>query len=152
MLTQEKLKQLYRYDPETGIWTRAPGNRGGGKILPTPGHRRRDGYLELFVAGKDYLSHRLVFLYVTGKMPPADMEVDHINRNRGDDRLVNLRIVTRAGNRKNRLQGKRPSNQSGYTGVYKNREGWCASVVLGTYQTPEEAHSARLDARAKLGL
>lgn len=86
---------------------------------------------------------------------PSGVEVDHINRNKLNNRRCNLRLVTHAENSRN-LE-KRPSNTSGYKGVtwYKRHQKWRAYIrvnyrqlTIGHYPTPEEAALA-YDAAAR---
>lgn len=91
-------KELFSYDPETGIITRiAPSvksngwldNRGVGKPAGTV---RVDGYLQTSFYGKMFLNHRLAWLLQTGSWPKK--EIDHINGIKSDNRLCNLRDVS----------------------------------------------------------
>ena len=99
------------------------------------------------VKGKQYFAHRLAFALMCGRWPNV---IDHVNRNRTDNRWVNLREANKAGNAKN--AGLRKDSQSGYRGVsYRKSNGkWRAYIQtdgvqhhLGFYATAEEAHLAR---------
>lgn len=90
----------------------------------------------------------MAWLYVYNEMP---IQIDHINGDRTDNRLVNLRNVTQNENAKNTKLHKR--NTSGVTGVYKTKTSWIARIcinskdtLVGTYQTKEEAVRARKQA------
>lgn len=144
MITQEELKEILHYDPETGIFTwlavmgRArPGHRAGhvNNVL---------GYVLIKIRTRRYLAHRLAWLYIHGYLPPDD--TDHINGIRGDNRISNLRPATRSENTIN--QGIRCNNTSGYKGVYwdKQREKWHArcradgkTYYLGRFDAVEDA-------------
>ena len=86
------------------------------------------------------------------------MEIDHINGNRTDNRIANLRAVTRGGNMQNQRRAH-ASNTSGLLGVYykpKNKK-WAAQIQankkrmnLGLFKTAEEAHTAYLKAKREL--
>lgn len=146
MLTQERLRGLLRYDPETGVFTSLV-NRGPlapGDVVGTPHH---SGYKQIRVDGRIYLAHRLAWLYVHGEFPPGD--IDHINRNKQDNRIVNLRPATRSENNFN--APVRRHNVAGIKGVRRTKNGsrWEARAriagherSLGTYDTPEEASAA----------
>lgn len=116
-LTQELLKQLFHYDPETGLFTWLvstnfriqPGDIAGGEVCDGAGKR----YISLSICGKYYKAHRLAFLYMTGAMPKQF--VDHINGDGTDNRWCNLREVDRTGNALNKRRYK--SNRTGITGV-----------------------------------
>jgi len=124
MISQARLKELMHYDPETGVFARLATHRG-----PTgtraPSNR---GYLRIMLDGRRYQLHRLAFLYMTGEWPQD--QVDHINRDRADNRWSNLRDVSNKENCKN--QGVRKANTSGVTGVsfHEGTQQW--RVQIGT--------------------
>lgn len=108
-LNAADVRALLSYDPNTGIFTwRETGSPAG--------CTRPDGYVCIGVAGRLYLAHRLAWLWMTGEWPA--LSVDHINRVKGDDRWVNLRLATAAQNVAN--SGARRSSGSGIKGV-----SWC---------------------------
>jgi hypothetical protein len=127
MLTQSKLKELFHYCPSTGLFTRLV-NVGKSKAGDIAGSRDNRGYLCVGINGKPYQSHRLAFLYMTGKF--NQHHTDHINGVTDDNRWANLRPVTRSENNKNK---KMPSNNtSGHIGVswHKSSGKWRAQYVL----------------------
>lgn len=144
ILTQERLKHLLSYDPETGIWIWLnPPNHNTRLKGKLAGNRASDGYLKIRINGQIYISSRLACLYMTGRFPVNEM--DHKNRDRGNDRWANLREATSSENKYNR---------EGYDsrGVYRTGHRWWAMVgrnnYLGTFDTLEEAIIAR-DAEAQ---
>lgn len=148
MLTQELLKFLLHYDPETGIFTRIVQNTTGGS-----GWKHKDGYIYLCISGKTYSSHRIAWLYITGKFPTYD--IDHINGIKHDNRFSNLRDVPTSLNMQNELR-VRKNNQSGFMGVHfrKDRNKWIATIRingkpkrLGSFATPEEAEAAYINGK-----
>lgn len=152
-MTQERLKELLHYDPETGIFIWRVSR--GGKVIAgsTAGLVQRNGYVYIRVDRRRYLAHRLAWLYIHGKFPSD--QIDHINRVRTDNRISNLRAATNAENTQNR--SKRSDNTSGVIGVYwdNKRQKWRAqirlnghNIFLGSYQTVEEAAAARAAAKA----
>lgn len=155
ILTQARLKEILNYDPETGVFTwkvRLGSRANAGNVA---GHAHNGGYRAIRLDGKAYLSHRLVFLYVSGEWPD---EVDHINHIRADNRLVNLRMSCRGENGKNYSISQR--NKSGLTGVarYKITGKWYAQIrageeriYLGTYSSFFDAVAARKSAELKYG-
>jgi hypothetical protein len=100
-ITLEELKQRLNYDPDTGIftWKTAFSNRI--KVGQEAGHMKNNGYRSVNFRGKNYLTHRLAWFYYYGKMPEKDL--DHINRNRMDNRITNLREASHKENNYNRI-------------------------------------------------
>jgi len=96
MLTLEIVRIVLYYDPETGKWKWLK-NRGGNR--GKAGTWRKDGRIQIRLYGKFYLSSRLAWFYMTGEWPT---EIDHIDRNRANDRWTNLREVSRSENLKNK--------------------------------------------------
>lgn len=154
-LTQSDLKRLLDYNPETGAftWKLVDNNR----LRPgdVAGSIRKSGYINLGVQGALYLAHRLAWLYVNGQWPAG--ELDHINRDRSDNRIVNLREVTREQNCQNML--KPSNNTSGYKGVTFDRRKnmWMAKIYtrkrsrfLGYWHRAEDAGAAYAAAAAKI--
>lgn len=74
----------------------------------------KDGYLIIKIKGKQYKAHRLVFAYFNGRFPHG--EIDHINRNRADNRIENLRECTRQQNVENTT--RIPNPKTGVIGIY----------------------------------
>ena len=154
MITQDELKQLFHYDPETGLftWITSPARRV--KIGDIAGCLTVAGYLSIQIHRKQYLAHRLAWLYIHGKFPVH--QIDHINHNRSDNRLCNLRAVTHQQNHFN--QSTRKDNSSGYQGVswQTHTHKYRASIQLnnrkihlGFHDCPKKAHEAYLKAKAE---
>jgi hypothetical protein len=153
-LTADKLRKLLHYNPETGVFTRLVRD---GKWLPgqvAGSAQASHGYVAIGVAGKPRLAHRLAWLYVYGEWP--DGVIDHINRDRTDNRIVNLRSVSQAENGQNAKLSCR--NKSGHKGViwYRRDQVWRAYIVvnqvsihLGYYPHIDDAVAARRAAEAK---
>lgn len=154
-LTAERLRELLDYDPATGVftWRKNLCNSVGAGDLAGTTHRT--GYRVIQVAKRLYLAHRLAWLYMHGHWPKSLL--DHINRVKTDNRIVNLREVSQSENRQNCL--KLRSNTSGYKGVTKSqvKGRWQAQITvngrgkyLGLFDTPELAHEAYVKAAAIL--
>jgi hypothetical protein len=111
MVTQSRIKELYRYDETTGVFERIKHVNSTKKT----GHLFKNGYYRIWVDGKSQAAHRLAWLYVYGYMPKI---LDHINRNKTDNRICNLREATVAQNVQNRTAIKLPT--SGLVGVHKH--------------------------------
>jgi hypothetical protein len=154
-LTHDRLRELLHYDPETGAFTwrvrrnqyAHAGDRAG-RISP------RNGYRYINIRHHLYLAHRLAFFYVRGKWPSHD--IDHVNGRRDDNRWSNLRPVTRGENMQN-LRAGHADNKTGLLGVAPVRNRFGAYIrangrnkYLGSFDTPEEAHAAYLEAKRNL--
>lgn len=145
-LTVELLRRLLDYNPDTGVFRwrydmrRIPMDGVAGNI-------NADKYRRIVINHECMLAHRLAWLYVYGEWPKGD--IDHINRERDDNRIANLRDATRSQN----IHYSRPSslNKSGIKGVSwaKKSKKWFAqikingrSIHLGSFDTPESAGAA----------
>lgn len=158
MLEYREALELFRYDYETGVlyWRWRVNNRVP-KTLEAGTQRKSnsDGYLNVSVNGRLYPVHRVVMLMCYGFYGEG-LEVDHINHVRNDNRLLNLRFVTRSENRKN--QSVSSKNTSGVTGVYfsKAKKKYIAqikvnreTIYLGIFDTLEGATEVRRQADRK---
>lgn len=155
MITQDRLKEALRYDHETGLFTWRV-TQAGRKIGSIAGTKDNHGYTLIQIDKVRYAAHRLVWLYLFGKWP--DSEIDHINHNKMDNRIVNLRPVTKAENRKNMPLQK--NNKSGIAGVHfdVNRKKWMTYIkvkgqrkALGRFEDFFDAICTRKTAEAKYG-
>lgn len=157
MITAERLRELMSYDPERGEFRflRRPKNNKARVGDLVAGHPR-GGYLRVRADGKFYSVHRLAFLYMTGKWPTD--EVDHINRDRADNRWSNLRAATRAENMQNKsvYRNKRTSQIPGVS-WYARSKRWKAQIQisgkkfgLGYFESEQEAAAAYAAAKKTL--
>lgn len=153
MITQKRLKELLSYDPLTGKFTRLKtfANALKGSVCDT---RHARGYIVIRIDTKLYLAHRLAWLYINGKFP--NLDIDHINQNPSDNRIKNLRSVSKAQNMRN--QRKKKNNKSGVTGVYRDKRNghWIAYIReskkrrhLGSFEEKKDAIAARKEADIK---
>lgn len=117
--------------------------------------KNKEGYREIHICGKMVKAHRVAWFLYYGVWP--EMEIDHINHVRDDNRIKNLREVDRG--RQNRNSFRRKDNSSGCTGVYFNKRcaKWAASIqcnkirkFLGYFETKDLAITARNNAKNKL--
>lgn len=154
--TQEELEILFSYDKESGNLVR--------KIPVSPNTKRgdvvgneRSGYLQVKINSVSYTVHRLIYKLVYGDFDESKL-VDHIDRNRKNNTIENLRLVDNQTNCRN--QGKRLNNTSGKQGVYwfNRQNNWRASIYrhgkkvhLGCFAKKSDAIQARLDAEKELG-
>jgi hypothetical protein len=131
MIDQDQLKKIVNYCPTTGIfyWVRARPNCTPGKIAGRV--NKNTGYVRVMVGGVRYKAHRLAFIWMTGKCPEF---VDHINRNRSDNRWENLRPATRKENSMNRNADRGSSSK--FLGVSWDRANrkWEAQVKPNSYK------------------
>jgi hypothetical protein len=147
-LTAEYLRSILHYDSETGIFTRKVSTSNRVKVGDVAGCPDGGGYLQISVCSRIYLAHRLAWLHFHGTWPTD--QIDHINRDRADNRISNLREVTNKQNMQNK--SKPSNNTSGHPGVcwYKQNSKWVAKIMhnqksihLGCFTTIEEAITAR---------
>jgi hypothetical protein len=154
--TQERLRELFSYCPETGVFTRIKGIKKGA-VGTIPG-TRCGAYIKIGVDWSIYLAHRLVWRYMTGEDPSdTGHEIDHINGNTMDNRFCNLRKAIHAENTRNKRVSS--SSSTGVKGVYfdKQRNKFSAEVEhegkryrLGRFSSLEEAKQARNQAASSL--
>ena len=139
------LRERLHYDPDTGIFTWLVRKTTKVQIGDRAGSLSAQGYRQIMIDGVNYLEHRLAWFMSKGYWP---VEVDHINRDKTDNRLINLRECTRTENALNR-----PS-----TGVYQDKRTgrWIAQITisgkgkhLGSFSTKEKAAEARAQAASK---
>ncbi len=157
MITQEQLKEVLHYDPETGVFTRTKKTVGGVKKYPIAGHvNKSKGYREIFANGKLYRAGRLAWLYIEGYWP--EHQIDHINRIKDDDRWSNLRHVSHQCNMRNSKVNIK--NTSGIKGVSwsKKAQKWVAYIQvvphyshLGFFISKKDAAQARWEAEVEHG-
>lgn len=157
-MNMERLRTQLAYSPETGGFTWLVDKKGSAARVGEPaGCKRSDGYLQIVVDGRRCFSHRLAWLMAAGPIPDG-MEIDHINHDRSDNRLSNLRLATRGENRSNRSPDSR--NKSGVNGVHwaKHANAWVAQIRhqrktrhLGYFKSLGQATAARVAEEQRLG-
>lgn len=127
MLDQKELKRILKYNQKTGKFIYNI-NRGPMKKGDYAGYKNHKGYEVICISGKLYMSHRLVYLYMTSKFPKET--IDHINHNKIDNRWKNLRNCKIKDNSKNQSLSK--NNKSGFTGVEwsKRDKNWMVRITI----------------------
>ena len=151
ILTQARLRELFDYDPETGVfvWRVRPNGRvPAGSIAH---HIDNAGYNRIGLDRRLHAAHRLAWVYMTGSHPLG--QIDHINGIRHDNRWVNLRDVSKTRNIQNQRVAH-SQNNTGYLGVSPKNNKWQASIrvlnkqhYLGVFATPALAHQAYVEAK-----
>lgn len=153
MLNQEKVKKLFIYQEDGSLLRRE--SRGRIHAGYVAGCVDSSGYLQIGIEGKAFLAHRLVWLYHHGYWP--ENQVDHIDRDKLNNMIDNLREVSQSCNLRN--TGNRSTNTSGVKGVHwsSGRRKWKVQisvsgslVYLGIYQDFTEAVAHRLAAEQSL--
>lgn len=143
--TPTELRQLLRYDPETGLLYRVDGREALNYLMP-------NGYLTGTVLGRTVWAHRAAWAVHHGKWPKC--QIDHINGVKTDNRLANLRDVTAAENKRNSPRYK--NNPSGVTGVRwheprKEWRVWLGKRQIGAFADFDAAVAARKNAEREGG-
>lgn len=159
-LSAERARELLDYNPETGElrWRERPGQDGWSRQFAgrVAGSLYPDGYRRFTIHPHIYLSHRVAWLITNGEWPPD--YIDHINGVKTDNRIANLRSVTKRQNQQN--QSLHKTNTSGFRGVswLPKRRRWQAYINinnkmkgLGLYADIEDAKAARLAAERQYG-
>jgi len=153
--TFEELSKYFSYDAESGIVT----NRiGRGMVVrgAVSGSVGNNGYLVTGFNYQRFLTHRLAWILHYGEWPKD--EIDHINHNVSDNRIDNLRVVTRSEQNRNATLSK--NNKSGAVGVSFNNKSrkWIASigdqgtsVHVGSFPSFQLAKEAREAANVQYG-
>jgi len=156
-MTQDQLKKILSYDPKTGIfhWKIKPSKRfpagmqAGSNV---------EGYVRIHTNGRTYGAHRLAWLYVYGIEP--EHQIDHINGNPSDNRIVNLRQATALENMQN-IRRPQKNNSHGTLGVTydSSKQLWRARITingkrkyLGKFKSQEQAAQAYIDAKRVMHL
>lgn len=143
-MMQSKLKELFEYKEGVLYWKNKVWKTGLDRTGTIAGCKNGVGYGVVKINQKVWLIHRVIFLMHHGYLPEF---IDHIDRNKLNNRIENLREVTYSQSSANRSRQK--NNVSGFKGVWKrkNRPSWIVRVgigkerkYLGSYRTPEEAY------------
>jgi len=145
-ITAVELRELYKYDPDTGNFSR--NERVIGSLNPK-------GYMVHTIRGVAYRLHRLAWFYINGYWP--EKGIDHINGIRSDNRISNLRECNQSENLQN--QRKATARKHGLIGTIRRKRTrlWSSQITinkvkhhLGYFETEESAHQAYIEAKRKL--
>lgn len=154
IITQERLKELLHYDPETGIFTWIVHKSSSGVRGEAAGYKNPSGYIYIKIDHRTYLAHRLAWFYMVGEWPSD--EIDHKDGDKANNKFKNIREATRSHNMQNKHVAA-SNNESGLLGVSRSRNRWKAAIrvagrlrYIGTFDTPEEAHAAYVEKKREL--
>lgn len=153
--TREELAKYLKYDPESGAitwWRSRHGTKGAGSRAGKA-DESTNGYRVIGFFGDYYRASHIAWVLTYGEWPSM---IDHINGDRADDRIDNLR---ESSPRENALNTEKHRNGH-LAGTHQTRTGaWRSQIVvngkhyhLGTFATAEDAHKEYLDARARFGV
>lgn len=164
----KELNEMLSYNPDTGefFWKERPRHHfyqddqhvRWNKVhaFRQAGGVKKKGYLVITIHRSAYKAHRLAWYMHTGEHP--DLPLDHINHNRSDNRIINIRVASFSANAKNKSINCR--NKSGCPGVkfYEKYGHWKASIKvdgkevhLGCFKDRPDAISARRSAEERFG-
>jgi hypothetical protein len=163
----ERLASRLAYDPQKGTltWKHWKENSGRARSFNAQfankeaGSIDKHGYRVISMEGAQYKAHRIAYALGTGSLPPPELEIDHINEVKSDNRLINLRLATPAQNAANTGQRKRKHDYP--RGVHRVKRGkkhyFVARISnagkqehIGYFDSCLEAAKAAYDARVKL--
>lgn len=146
---------MLEYNPDTGAITWRI-SRGCVRKGAMAGTDNGFGYLRINMGGERFLAHRLAWLMFYGEWPA--IHIDHINNDKRDNRITNLRLATKSENAQN-VKTRKSNNTSGFIGVcyVKRLNKWQAQIgingklkVLGKFRSPEMASAAYQAAKKEL--
>lgn len=148
-----RLKELLKYDHQTGVFTWMPRHRKPQFAGKQAGCTKANGYIYINIDGVGYLAHRLAFFYATGCHPKNT--IDHIDGDKKNNSIANLRDVPSLVNSQNRKKAN-ADNKLGVLGVrfVESTHSYRAQIrvrgsvkFLGNFKTPELAHNAYISAK-----
>ena len=152
----ERVREVLTYSPETGVFTWRESLSNSAAAGRRAGARNSKGYVSISIDGKQYKAHRIAWLYCYG-VDPGDSEIDHIDMDKANNAIANLRLATRKQNNEN--IGLPKNSTSGVRGVsfQKNEKHWTAYIYhnrkrihLGCFKEMQPAVEARIAAEAAL--
>lgn len=157
ILTAQRLKEVLHYDADTGLFTRFPvkGSSRKHRVGATP-KSESNGYLRIKIDHKLYRAHRLAWLYVYDEWP--NDQIDHINGDKTDNRILNLRAATSSQNKQNARKARLDSRSGLIGAMWHGQSGkWRACIqvdgkrkYLGRFDQAEQAHAVYIEAKRTL--
>jgi hypothetical protein len=138
----EELKELFHYEPDTGLF-RWKFSRRGAQANSVAGSLHSKGYIDVTINKKRFKAHRLAWALYHDQ-DPGGMQIDHIDKNKSNNKIINLRLANHVSNGAN--AGPKKNNKLGVKGVHCGRSKFRAEIIknakkyhLGYYDTIEEA-------------
>jgi hypothetical protein len=148
-LTQTKLQELFDYKEGNLYWKVKSGY--GISLTKPAGNVHNDGYIRIKFKGQEYKAHRLIWIYINGSINDR-LFVDHINGNKLDNNIQNLRLSTNRANQSNQYRHR--AGKLVGTCLERCSQKWvaeiginCKNIKIGRYSTELEAHAAYLTVR-----
>jgi DUF971 family protein len=157
-LTAERVRELLSYDAETGAFTWREGRRNQAKQGQAAGSTGGNGYRLLSIDNRRYNAHRVAWLYVYGEWPQG--QVDHIDGDKTNNRMGNLRVVSPSTNRENMRKSPKTA-KVGALGVrtvtFSPSRPYQARITvkgkekhIGLFESVEAAHAAYINEKRRL--
>lgn len=147
----DRLREVYEYNEKTGVLVYRASRSWNTRAGMPAGCINSKGYIYVTIDGKSMLAHRIAWAIFYGRYPSGF--IDHVNTNKTDNRIENLRDVTAAMNRQNQRSAMRNSG-TGYLGVRRSGNKFMANIktnnksaYLGTFTNAEDAHAAYVRAK-----
>jgi hypothetical protein len=154
MISQSYLKEILNYDENTGIFTWKVSRGRICKKGNIAGTTDSWGHRQICIDGIKILAHRLAWIYVYGEKPKK--QIDHIDGNKQNNSIKNLRDVDQFKNQQNRTKA-RVDSSTGFMGVSKDGSKYKATIkvnkkrfYLGMFKTAEDAFEAYKKAKLQL--
>lgn len=153
--SRDEILAFVSYDPETGFFTRNASKYCPWTVGEQAGSIVTKGYRRIFINKEYYMEHRLAWIIIN-EIIPENMTIDHINGDKSDNRICNLRLATDCQN--SYYRPRKSSNTSGMKGVYQRENGKYRATItvnkqrtnLGTFETKEQAYAAYCEAAHRL--
>lgn len=153
-ITAQRVRELFEYNPETGLLIHRSNRHWRVVAGSSPTGKMRSGYVRVAVDRNMCLVHRIAWLHYYGKSP--EFQIDHINGDKSDNRIANLRDVPPVVNNENRRVAQRRS-KTGVLGVSPRYGKFVAALqakgvfmYLGLFDSVEEASAAYVSAKRAL--
>lgn len=149
----EQARAAFEYDPESGVirWKIRAANCV--RIGDVAGTVNVQGYVKVKYRGREYAAHRLAWLLTYGRMP--SQQIDHIDCDKANNRVANLRDVPQSVNQQNR-KTSRVDSESKLLGAHRHMKSWKAGITIsgkshhiGKFTTAREAHEAYKEFKRK---